>query len=370
MKKRDYYEVLGISREAGDDEIRRAYKQAALKHHPDRNQGDAAAEAKFKEATEAYAVLNDKEKRSIYDRFGHAGLEGRGGFDFQGAGVADVLSHFQDLFSDFFGAGFGGGGFGGGGRRGPARGSDVRVETTITLEEAIVGTKHEVSVEGAAPCEECNGSGARKGTKPQTCAQCGGAGHVGTQRGFVMFTTACARCRGTGQTISTPCEKCKGSGAVEKRRKVVVTFPAGIDAGQRLRVPGQGMPGPAGAKPGDLYVDVDIEPHPRFERQGYDLITRHRISFPQAVLGTELAIEMPGGQHLSAKVAPGTQPGSVLTLQDKGVPHLDRGARGALHVVVEVEVPKRLSKHAKKLLEELELELSSSESPSVRAEAR
>ncbi|HEX4340382.1 MAG TPA: molecular chaperone DnaJ [Polyangiaceae bacterium] len=356
MKKRDYYEVLGISREASDDEIRRAYKQCALKHHPDRNQGDAAAEQKFKEATEAYAILNDKEKRPIYDRFGHAGLEGRGGFDFQGAGVADVLSHFQDLFSDFFGGG-GGGGFGGR-QRGPARGSDVRVEATITLEEAMVGTKHEVNVEGAAPCEECGGTGARKGTKPQTCAQCGGAGQVGTQRGFVMFTTACARCRGTGQTIATPCDKCKGAGGVEKRRKVVVTFPAGIDSGQRLRVPGQGMPGPPGTKPGDLYVDVDIEAHASFERQGYDLITRHRISFPQAVLGTELSIAVPGGTTVSAKVAPGTQPGSVLTMHEKGVPHLDRGARGALHVVVEVDVPKRLSKNAKKLLEELESELS------------
>ena len=367
MKKRDYYEVLGISREAGEDEIRRAYKQAALKHHPDRNPGDTAAEHKFKEATEAYAVLNDKEKRSVYDRFGHAGLEGRGGFDFQGAGVADVLSHFQDLFSDFFGGGFGGG-FGGRDRRGPARGSDVRVEATITLEETITGVKHEVTVEGTAPCDECGGSGARKGTQPQTCTQCNGAGQVGTQRGFVMFTTACARCRGTGQTISTPCEKCRGSGGIEKRRKVVVSFPAGIDSGQRLRVPGQGMPGPAGAKAGDLYVDVSIEPHPHFERQGYDLITRQHVSFPEAALGTELSIEVPGGGTLSAKVAPGTQPGSVLTMQGKGVPHLDRGARGSLHVVVEVEVPKRLSKHAKKLLEELREELESG--AHAHAEAR
>jgi molecular chaperone DnaJ len=189
---------------------------------------------------------------------------------------------------------------------------------------------------------------------------------VGTQRGFVMFTTACARCRGTGQTIAAPCEKCKGSGGVEKHRKVVVTFPAGIDAGQRLRVPGQGMPGPAGAKAGDLYVDVDIESHPDFERQGYDLITRQRISFPQAVLGTELSIDVPGGASVSARVAPGTQPGSVITMREKGVPHLDRGARGALHVVVEVDVPKRLSKNAKKLLEELESELSGE----TQAEAR
>jgi molecular chaperone DnaJ len=358
MKKRDYYEVLGISREAGEDEIRRAYKQAALKHHPDRNPGDTAAEHKFKEATEAYAVLNDQEKRSIYDRFGHAGLEGRGGFDFQGAGVADVLSHFQDLFSDFFGGGFGGGFGGRGDRRRNARGADVRVEVTISFEEAIIGTKQEVKYAGTAPCEECGGNGARKGTKPQTCTQCGGAGQVGTQRGFVMFTTACARCRGTGQTIATPCDVCKGGGGVEKRGKVVVTIPAGIDAGQQLRVPGQGMPGPAGAKPGDLYVDVDVQPHPLFERQGYELITRHTVSFPQAALGTDISIEVPGTGSIEAKVAPGTQPGTVLTMKGKGVPRLDRAARGDLHVVVEVEVPKRLSKNAKKLLEELETELA------------
>jgi molecular chaperone DnaJ len=358
MKKRDYYEVLGISREASEDEIRRAYKQAALKHHPDRNPDDAAAEAKFKEATEAYAVLNDGEKRSIYDRFGHAGLEGRGGFDFQGAGVADVLSHFQDLFSDFFGAGFGGGFGGGRDRRRAPRGADVRVAATITFEEAITGTKQEVKYAGMAPCEECGGSGARKGTKPQTCTQCGGAGQVGTQRGFVMFTTACARCRGTGQMIATPCDVCKGGGGVEKRGKVVVTIPAGIDAGQQLRVPGQGMPGPAGAKAGDLYVDVDVEPHPEFERQGYELITRARVSFPQAALGTDISIDVPGSGSMAAKVAPGTQPGTVLTMRGKGVPRLDRGARGDLHIVVEVEVPKRVSKHAKKLLEELEMELA------------
>jgi molecular chaperone DnaJ len=365
-QKRDYYEVLGVARDASDDDIRKAYRQAALKHHPDRNPGDADAESKFKEATEAYSVLNDKDKRATYDRFGHQGLDGRAGFDFQGAGVGDILSHFQDLFSDFFGGG-GGGGFGGRGR-GPARGQDVRVETTITLEEAITGCKHEVTVEGAAPCEECGGSGARAGSKPQGCPQCGGAGQVGTQRGFVMFTTTCPRCRGSGQIIQNPCEKCSGAGAVEKKRKVVVTLPAGIDAGQRLRVPGQGMPGPAGSQPGDLYVDVDIEPHEKFERQGYDLITKERISFPQAALGTELSLDIPGGQSITAKVPPGTQPNAVISIKGKGIPHLDRGARGGVHIVVEVDVPKKLSKQAKKLLEELEEELSGSSKARAEAE--
>jgi molecular chaperone DnaJ len=362
VEKRDYYEVLGISREAGEDEIRRAYKQLALKYHPDRNPNDESAEAKFKEATEAYSVLNDKEKRAAYDRFGHAGVGGNG-FDFSGAGVGDILNHFQDLFSDFFG-----GGFGTRERRGPSRGSDVRVDASITLEDSMKGTKRELTVDGVAPCEDCGGTGARAGTKPTKCPQCGGAGQVGTQRGFIMFSTTCPRCRGAGQVVTNPCEKCHGAGAVEKRRKVVVTFPPGIDGGQRLRVPGQGMPGPAGTQPGDLYVDVELEPHPEFERQGFDLVTKQRVSFPEATLGTEVSLELPDGSVVKADVPAGTQPGAVLTLRDKGVARLDRKGRGNLHVVVEVEVPKRLTKRAKKLLEELESELAESSEP--RAEAQ
>lgn len=362
-EKRDYYEVLGVSREASEDEIRRAYRQQALKHHPDRNPGDTSAEARFKEATEAYSILNDREKRAAYDRFGHAGVDGRGmGFDFQGAGVGDILNHFQDLFSDFFG-----GGFGGRERRGPARGADARVHLEISLSEAMTGCKHEVPVEGVAPCEECKGSGARAGTSPQACPQCGGAGQVGTQRGFIMFSTTCPRCRGRGQVVAQPCEKCKGAGAVERRKTVTVTIPAGIDAGQRLRVPGQGMPGPPGAEPGDLYVDIDVAAHAEFERQDFDLVTKRHVSFAEATLGTELEVHLPDGSSLTAKVPAGTQPNSVITLSGKGLPHLNRRARGALHVVVEVDVPKRLSKRAKKLLEELAAELAESE---PKAQAR
>lgn len=356
-QRRDFYDVLGVSREAGEDDIRRAYKKAAVKYHPDRNQGDAEAEAKFKEATEAYAVLSDDEKRGIYDQYGHAGLEGRGGFDFNSAGIGDIFSQFQDVFSDFFG-GFGGfGGQGGARRRGPQRGRDIRVEEVISLAEAVVGCKKEVTIRGAAPCESCDGSGAAKGSSPETCVACRGSGQVTTQRGFIMFSTPCGDCGGSGEFIGTPCDDCAGRGAVEKTRSVLVTFPAGIDAGQRMRVPAQGMPGPNGAPPGDLYVDVEIAPDERFERRELDLITRHKIAFAEAALGTDIEVEMPDETVAEVKVSPGTQPGSVITLQGKGIPSLDRRGRGALHVLIDVHVPKKLSKRAKKLLRELEEEL-------------
>lgn len=356
-EKRDYYLVLSVTREAGDDDIRKAYRQAALKHHPDRNPGDQAAEAKFKEASEAYSVLSDAEKRAAYDRFGHAGLGGAG-FDFGGAGMGDILSHFQDMFSDFFG-GFGGPGQGGGARRkrGPERGQDVRVEAVISLKDALLGGKHEVTVSGAAPCETCQGSGAAEGSKPETCSQCRGSGQVTAQRGFIMFSSPCARCRGTGQYLPSPCATCHGSGAVERQRKVTVAIPGGIDSGQRLRVPRQGMPGPNGLPAGDLYVDIEVLVHERFERQGADLGTRASISFAEAALGSKLEIKLPDDSVISADVQPGTQPSSVLVVRGQGMPRLDRNGRGDLHVAVDVRVPTKLSKQAKKLLRELEAEL-------------
>ncbi|MET0792116.1 MAG: molecular chaperone DnaJ [Polyangiaceae bacterium] len=356
-EKRDFYVVLSVSREASDDEIRKAYRQAALKHHPDRNPGDAAAEVKFKEATEAYSVLSDAEKRQAYDRFGHAGLSGQGGFDFNGAGMGDILSHFQDMFSDFFG-GFGGQGQQGGRRkRGPDRGQDVRVEATISLKDALLGGKHEINVSGAAPCDTCNGSGAEPGTKTETCTQCRGSGQVTAQRGFIMFSSPCARCRGTGQYLPSPCATCHGAGAVERQRKVLVAIPGGIDSGQRLRVPGQGMPGPNNLPAGDLYVDIEVESDERFERQGADLGTRASISFAEAALGSKVEIKLPDDTLISAEVQPGTQPNSVIVVRGKGMPRLDRHGRGDLHVAVSVRVPTKLSKQAKKLLRELETEL-------------
>ncbi len=357
-EKRDYYEVLGVARETPADDIRKAYRQLALKYHPDRNPDDPEAEAKFKEATEAYSILSDAEKRQAYDQFGHAGVGG--GFDFSGAGMGDVLSQFQDLFSDFFGGMGGGFGFGGGGRRraAPPRGQDVRVEASILLKESISGTKKEVRVRGAVPCDDCKGSGAKAGTAPERCGQCNGSGQATTQRGFIMFATTCPRCRGTGKTVKDPCGSCSGGGHVERERKVLVSFPAGIDSDQRLRVPGQGMPGPSGAPSGDLYVDVTVQDDPRFQREGYDLIARREVSFPEAALGAELEIELPDDSALSVDVPQGTQPNTVLSLRGKGVPRLDGRGFGDLHVVVEVAVPKKLSKRAKDLLAELETELS------------
>ncbi len=355
-EKRDFYEVLGVAREASDDDIRRAYRQAALKHHPDRNQGNPEAEVKFKEATEAYTVLSDREKRATYDRYGHAGLGG-GGFDFNNAGVGDILSQFQDMFADFFGGA--GGGFGGGGRRRrqPDRGQDVRVELTLTLAEALTGGKHEVSLHGAVPCDTCHGSGAKAGTKPETCSQCRGTGQVTAQRGFIMFSSPCARCRGTGQMISSPCETCHGQGAVEKQRKVLVNVPAGIDSEQRLRVPGQGMPGPNGAPSGDLYVDVEVEAHTHYERHGNDLGTRLTLTFAEAALGTSTTLVLPDDREVTVKVDAGCQPGSIVVVKGEGAPRLDRAGRGDLHVMIAVQVPKKLSKTAKRLLQELEQEL-------------
>ena len=354
-EKRDYYEVLGVDRSASGDEIRRAYRQAALKYHPDRNPGDQSAEERFKEATEAYSVLSDEEKRPLYDRYGHAGVTGRGGFDVSNAGMADILSHFQDMFSDFFG-GFGG--FGGSQRpQRSARGQDTRVSCKITLKDAVTGTKKEVAVKGAVPCGACGGSGARPGTRPQRCDQCGGRGQVTAQRGFIMFSTTCPSCQGAGQRVLDPCEECSGQGAVVKKRKVLVSLPAGIDSGQRLRVPGQGMAGPPGTPAGDLYVDVEVEPDPRFSREGYDLLVRKDVSYRTAVLGGEVDVELPDGSAVEATIKPGTQPGSVVTVPNRGIPRIDRHGRGALHIVLNVRVPKRVSRKVRKLLEELDREL-------------
>ncbi len=350
-EKRCFYEVLSVAREASPDEIRKAYRQTALKHHPDRNPGDAEAEARFKEATEAFQVLSDDQKRARYDQFGHAGLEG-GMPDFGG----DIFSHFQDIFSEFFGGG--GGGQGRRQRRGPARGADLRVQQRLSLKDAFVGCKREVPLKTPAACEACEGTGAKPGTKRKQCASCGGQGQVSTARGFVMFTQTCPECGGEGSVVKTPCDACHGQGQVEKSRKVVVSFPAGIDGGQRLRVPSQGMPGAQGGPAGDLFVDVELAPDNTFERDGLDLITRTKISFAQAALGTTVDVTLPDESVVKVDVPAGTQPGEVLSTRSKGMPRIDGRGRGALHVVVQVGVPKELSKRAKELVQELDEELS------------
>jgi molecular chaperone DnaJ len=348
-EKRCYYEVLGVARESTPDDIRKAYRQAALKSHPDRNPGDASAEARFKEVTEAYQVLSDEEKRCRYDRFGHAGLNGMP--DMGG----DIFSHFQDIFSEFFG------GFGGQrARRGPARGHDIRVQQRLTLREAFTGCKREVSLRTPTTCEECSGSGAKPGTKKKPCTVCNGSGQVSTSRGFVMFTQTCPECRGEGSVIKTPCGACSGEGVVEKSRKVLVSFPAGIDGGQRLRVPGQGMPGHMGGPAGDLYVDVDLAPDERFERDGADLITRAPISITEAILGGTVEIELPDASKVTVEVPEGSQPNDVITLKNKGIPRIDGRGRGALQVLVQVAIPRAISPEAKSLLAQLDAELKKS----------
>jgi molecular chaperone DnaJ len=363
--KRDYYEVLSVSKEASCDELRKAYRREALKHHPDRNQGDAEAEAKFKQASEAYQVLSDDEKRKVYDRFGHAGLESGGaGFD----GIGDVFAHMQDLFSEMFSGSMG---FGGNAR--PRRGADLRVQQRLDLREAAFGCKREVSVHAPTACTDCGGSGGKAGTKPEACPQCRGAGQVSNARGFVMFTSTCSRCRGAGRIVKQPCPTCSGQGAVERARKVMVTFPAGIDAGQRLRVPGQGVPGPQGTPPGDLYVEIDVDSDERFERDGTDLVARLHVPFTDAALGGQALVPAlePDSADATLPVAipAGTQSGTVFTLKGHGVPRLDGRGRGSLMVVVQVDVPTALSPRAKQLLAELDSELRGDEATRTKRAA-
>ena len=347
--KRDYYEVLGCAREVSADDLRKAYRREALKFHPDRNPGDPSAEARFKEVNEAYQCLSDDEKRGIYDQFGHAGLQGQGGTGMDGLG--DVLSHMQDLFAEMFS--------GSGGRQ--RRGGDLRVQARLTLREAAYGCKREVNVRAPAACSDCAGSGAKAGSKVEACAQCRGSGQVSSARGFVMFTSTCPRCRGAGRVIKQACPTCNGQGAVERARKVNVTFPAGIDAGQRLRVPGQGMAGPQGAPAGDLYVEIDVEEDARFERDGADLVTRVHVAFTDAALGADIvapALEPNEDERtLGLTIPPGTRSGAVFSLRGHGTPRLDGRGRGSLVVVVQVDVPTVLTPRARELLEELGPEL-------------
>ncbi len=373
-EKRCYYEVLGLSKGASPDEIRRAYKKEALKHHPDRNPGNPEAEAQFKSVNEAYQVLSDGEKKEIYDRFGHEGLQGgMGGPGF--GNVADVFSHMQDLFSEMFSGGFSG--FGGQGVR---RGQDVRIQQRLTLQEAAFGVKREVTLQTPSRCDDCSGTGAAAGSKPEACGQCRGTGQISNARGFVMFTAPCPRCQGRGQVIRTPCKKCSGEGVVAKPRTVVVAFPPGIDAGQRLRISGQGMPSPNGGPAGDLYVEVDLAEDERFERDGADVVTRVHVPFVDAALGATLRIPAlrpedgdDEGTH-SLVLPPGTQPGAVFTLKGQGIPHLDGRGRGSMVVAVQVDVPTKLSSRAKELLHELARELaaapeSGADAPKKKASA-
>ena len=355
-EKADFYELLGVSREAPSEEIRKAYRKLALQFHPDRNKGSRDAEERFKAITEAYGVLSDADKRARYDRFGHAGVEGS--VDVGG----DIFSHFQDVFSEFFG-GFGGIGGSQRARQGPQRGQDLRLEQQLSLEEAVLGCKKEIAVRTPVECTACSGTGAEPGTAPVTCATCRGTGHISSGRGFIVFTQTCPACAGEGRVVETSCKTCGGAGWQEQSRTVTVTFPAGVDSGGRLRIPGRGLAGRRGGPPGDLYVDVQVLPHERYQREGSDLITRVIISFPDAALGTTVRVPLLDGSEHELAIAAGTQPGEVISVPGKGAPRLDGRPTGGLHVVVQVAVPKQLSRRAKKLLKELAVQLANPAPP-------
>lgn len=349
--KRDYYEVLGVQRDASADDIKGAYRKIALKYHPDRNPGDAEAERQFKEAAEAYAVLSDPEKRSRYDRFGHAGVDGAamggGGF----TNVQDIFSAFGDLF------GGGGGGifeqlFGGGGRRGgKRRGASLRADIELTLEEVASGTKRSIEVNRPDTCAQCSGSGAKPGTSPKTCATCGGSGQITHNQGFVAFRQACPRCDGAGTWVEEHCTGCKGRGVIARKVPISLTIPAGIEEGHAERIAGQGEPGERGGPPGDLVVVVHVRPHEYFRRDGDDLHAVSRIRFRQAVLGDEVEIPTITGETVQLKIPPGTQPGEKLRVRNQGLPRIDGYGRGHLYVEVQIDVPKKVSQEQQELLE-------------------
>ncbi len=359
-EKRDYYEVLGVSKGASDDEIKKAYRKMAKEYHPDLHPGDAEAEAKFKEVGEAYEVLSDAQKKSRYDQFGHAGVDpnfGAGGAGGWGGGGVNVdFGDIGDIFSSIFG-----GGFGGGGRRAnpnaPRRGNDAGTSVVISFEEAAKGCKKKVQVERIILCGECGGSGAQKGTSPTTCPDCGGTGQVSraqrTPFGVMQTQTTCPRCQGRGRVIEKPCPTCGGQGRMRRVEEVGINIPAGIDNGQIITVPGKGSAGQNGGPAGDLKVQVSVRPHAIFERDGYDLWCELPITFAQAALGAEVEIPTLDGKILY-DLKDGTQPGDVIRVRGKGVPYLNGRGSGDLLLKIVVEIPKSLSREQKKLLQEFE----------------
>lgn len=350
MSKRDYYQVLGVERTATEVEVKSAYRKLALKYHPDRNPGDKAAEEKFKECAEAYAVLADSEKRAAYDRFGHAGVSaaaGAGGFDptiF--ADFGDILGGLGDIF------GFGDL-FGGARRRGgPQRGADLRYDLEITFEEAAHGTETAIQIPRNETCETCSGSGAAAGSSPSVCPQCRGQGQVRFQQGFFTVARTCPQCRGAGRVITKPCHTCRGSGHIARERKITVKVPAGIATGQQLRLHGEGEAGSGGGPPGHLYVVVHVQEHEFFRRDGINLFCEIPVNFTTLALGGEIQVPTLDGAE-GIKVPEGTQTGTTLRLRGKGMPDVNGRGRGDLFATVQVQTPRKLSKEQRHLLEQL-----------------
>jgi molecular chaperone DnaJ len=345
MSKRDYYEVLGVEKAADEKDIKKAYRRVAMKYHPDRNPDDPDADEKFKEATEAYDVLMNSEKRAAYDRFGHAGVDpNMGGGGFGGGSFSDI---FGDVFGDIFGGG------GGRGRGGPQRGSDLRYTLDISLEDAVRGTTVEIKVPSLSGCDECDGSGARKGSAPVSCSTCGGIGQVRMQQGFFQVQQTCPTCRGRGKMIADPCPKCRGQGRVEKTKTLSVKVPPGVDTGDRIRLTGEGEAGPDGGPPGDLFVQMSVRQHPIFERDGKNLYCEVPITFVAAALGGELEVPTLDGR-VKLKIPPETQTGKLFRLRGKGVKPVRGGAVGDLLCRAVVETPVNLNKKQKELLKEFQ----------------
>ena len=354
-QKRDYYEVLGISKTADDAEIKKAYRVLAKKYHPDMNPGDAEAEKKFKEASEAYAVLSDPEKRRQYDQFGHAAFEGGGaggfgGFDFNSADVGDI---FGDIFGDFFG-----GGRRRGANNGPMKGANIRTSVRITFEEAVFGVSKEIELTLKDECATCHGTGAKPGTSPETCTKCGGKGQVVfTQQSFfgtVRNVQSCPECNGTGKVIKEKCADCHGTGYIANRKKIQVSIPAGIDNGQSVRIRDKGEPGTNGGPRGDLLVEVIVARHPIFQRQDYNIFSTVPISFAVAALGGDVVVDTVDGKVIY-EVKPGTQTDTKVRLKGKGVPSLrNKEVRGDHYVTLVVQTPEKLSGEAKELLKQFD----------------
>jgi molecular chaperone DnaJ len=366
VSNRDYYEVLGVARDATDQQIKSAYRKLALKYHPDRNQGSADAEEHFKEAAEAYSVLADQEKRSLYDRFGHAGVSGAGA----GAGFnPDVFAGFEDIFGNL-GDIFGFGDLFGGRRRrgGPQRGSDLRYDLEISFEESYTGTDTTLTIPREETCETCSGTGAAPGTSADVCSQCRGSGQLRFQQGFLTVARPCPTCRGTGRVISRPCQACRGAGRVGRERKITAKVPAGIATGQRLRLYGEGEHGTQGGPPGDLYVVVHVQEHPFFHREEDDLYCEMPLTYPTLALGGSIRVPLVKGEE-EITVPAGTQPGTRFKLRGKGVPNVSGRGHGDLYVIARVSVPKKLTREQKQLLEQLATTLPADAPEAVRADS-
>ena len=347
-EKRDYYEVLGLKKGATDDEIKKAFRKMALKYHPDRNPGDKEAEEKFKEVNEAYGILSDPDKKSKYDRFGHAGVDPNAGFGGGGFGGAGGFGGFDDIFDMF--------GFGSGSRsrrQGPRRGGDIYTDITITLEEAASGVEKDIKVRHDVFCPVCEGSRAEPGSDVETCPTCGGTGQRKQIRnslfGQVVNIVQCGECGGTGKIIKEPCHNCHGRGSVKEEKTISIKVPAGVETGNRLRVSGEGHVGDVGGGKGDLYVEINIQKHLDFEREGANLYYEKQISFPQASLGDTVEIPTIDGK-VDLKIPPGTQSGTVFRLKEKGMPQMRRSNKGNLYVTITVVVPQKLNKEQTKLL--------------------